>query len=32
VDLLKDLDPYERTKLGDVLVTEVFRKGEDIIR
>lgn len=31
IDILKDLDPYERTKLGDVLKTEIYKKGDNII-
>lgn len=32
VDLLADLDPYERNKLCDVLTTEVFSDGQYVIR
>ena len=32
VDLLADLDPYERNKLCDVLTTEVFNDGQYVIR
>lgn len=32
MDLLKELDPYERNKLADVLVAQVFKKGEEIVR
>lgn len=27
MDLLQELDPYERNKLADVLVSQTFKKG-----
>lgn len=32
VDILKSMDPYERSKLGDAVHEEVFKKGDYIIR
>lgn len=32
VDLLADLDPYERSKLCDVLQPAVYKDGEYVIR
>lgn len=32
VDILHELSDYEREKISDVLVNEVFNKGESVIR
>lgn len=32
VDLLQSMDPYERVKIGDAVKTEVFKKGEFIVK
>lgn len=32
IDLLADLDPYERNKLCDVLQSQVFKDGEAVIK
>ncbi|XP_026191498.1 cAMP-dependent protein kinase regulatory subunit [Cyclospora cayetanensis] len=32
VELLKDVDPYERSKVADALKTQLFQAGDEIIR
>lgn len=32
MDILKSMDPYERSRLGDALKEEKFRKGDFVIK
>lgn len=32
VDLLQSMDPYERVKIGDAVKTEIFKKGDFIVK
>lgn len=32
INVFKSLDPYERSKLSDALVTKIFKKDDYIIR
>lgn len=32
VELLKDVDPYERSKVADALKTQTYQAGDDIIK